>query len=82
MNKDNKSHWLDSDGLDLRLWKSFCVILVGVLIAEFFVEHHHKGFMFNFGFHAWFGFLLGSLCILFSKAWKNKLKRKDNYYDE
>lgn len=82
MSEQNKQHWLDNPATPKRLWLGFTVVLALLLIAELFVTHHHKGFMFSYGFSAWFGFLIGGLSILISKGWKKVLKRKDTYYDE
>jgi hypothetical protein len=76
------SHWLDNPETPKRMWTLLAVVLVLLLVAELFVEHHHDGFMFTYGFHAWFGFLVGGVSIVLSKGWKKYLKRKDTYYDE
>lgn len=75
------SHWLDNPKTPKRLWTGFAAVLAILLVAELFVTHHHEGFMYNFGFHAWFGFLIGGVSILASKGWKKILKRKDTYYE-
>ena len=83
MSDQNKnSHWLDHPGIPKRLWTALAVILVLLLVGELFVTHHHEGFMFSFGFHAWFGFIVGGGSIVLSKGWKKILKRKDTYYNE
>lgn len=82
MSDQSKSHWLDDPATPKRMWTIFAIVLVLLVVAELFVTHHHKGFMFNFGFSAWFGFLVGGVSIVLSKGWKKILKRKDTYYDE
>ncbi|MDE0800604.1 MAG: hypothetical protein OSB02_07690 [Rhodospirillaceae bacterium] len=82
MSEQKNTHWLDNPETPKRLWTGFAIVLVLLVIAELFVTHHHKGFMFNFGFSAWFGFLVGGVSIVLSKGWKKILKRKDIYYDE
>ena len=77
-----KTHWLDHPETPRRLWTGLGVALVLIIIAEFFVTHHHEGLMFSFGFSAWFGFLVAAVSIVFSKGWKKVLKRKDTYYDQ
>jgi hypothetical protein len=81
-NQTGQKHWLDHPDTPKLLWTGFIFVLVALVLAEFFVTHHHEGFMFNFGFSAWFGFLVGAVSIVFSKGWKKILKRKDTYYDE
>lgn len=82
MSEQNNTHWLDKPDTPKRLWTIFIAVLVLLLVAELFVTHHHKGFMFNYGFSAWFGFLIGGVSIALSKGWKKILKRKDTYYNE
>lgn len=76
-----ETHWLDNPQTPRRLWTGLIAILVLLLVAELFVTHHHEGFMFSYGFHAWFGFAVGGVSILASKGWKKILKRKDTYYE-
>ena len=76
------NHWLDHPETPKRLWTALAVILVLLLVGELFVTHHHEGFMFSFGFHAWLGFIVGAGSIVISKGWKKILKRKDTYYNE
>ena len=82
MSNSNEKHWLDKRDLQTILWKILAVILVLLIVSELFVHHHHDGFMFTFSFHAWFGLLVGIISILFSKIWKSKMKRKDDYYND
>ena len=82
MSEQKNTHWLDNPETPKRLWTGFAIVLVLLVIVELFVTHHHKGFMFKFGFSAWFGFLIGGVSIVLSKGWKKILKRKDIYYDE
>ena len=77
-----QTHWLDRPDTPKRLWTGLAVVLLLLLVAELFVTHHHEGFMFTFGFSAWFGLLVGGVSIVFSKGWKKVLKRKDTYYDQ
>lgn len=77
-----KTHWLDRPDTPKRLWTAFIVILVLLVVSEFFVTHSHDGFMFTTGFHAAFGLVVGGVSIALSKGWKKLLKRKDTYYDE
>ena len=77
-----ETHWLDNPHTPRRLWVGFIVILVLLVLAEFFVIHSHDGFMFTTGFHAVFGLVVGAISIVLSKGWKKILKRKDTYYDE
>ena len=80
--QSGETHWLDHPDTPKRLWTGFAIVLALIVIAELFVIHHHQGFMFTFGFHAWFGLLIGFVSIVFSKGWKKILKRKDTYYDQ
>ncbi len=79
--QSGETHWLDRPDTPKRLWTGFAVVLAVLVIAELFVTHNHEGFMFNIGFHAWFGLLIGFGSIVISKGWKKLLKRKDTYYD-
>ena len=82
MNNKSENHWLDNKDTPPILWKTIGFILVLLIVAELFIQHHHSGFMFTFSFHAWFGFLVAIISIVFSKIWKSKLKRKDYYYND
>ncbi|MBP02628.1 MAG: hypothetical protein CMM25_07445 [Rhodospirillaceae bacterium] len=75
-------HWLDSPQTLKRFWLVIFVLLIFSVFAELFVTHSHSGFMYSFGFSAWFGFGVAVLSIGISKVWKRFLKRKDTYYDE
>ncbi|HCX14619.1 MAG TPA: hypothetical protein DGZ24_04815 [Rhodospirillaceae bacterium] len=75
------SHWLDKPGLARILWVVFAIVLIGLVIADFFVTHEHGGIMGSFGFYAWFGIAIGGVSIAVSKGWKSVFKRKDTYYD-
>ncbi len=77
----DRTHWLDKPGLERTLWIVFAVVLVGLVIAEFFVTHEYDGVMGSFGFYAWFGLAVGGVSIAASKVWKSVFKRKDTYYD-
>jgi len=80
--ESGKNHWLDHPYTSKRLWVGFILILVVLVVSEFFVTHSHEGFMFTTGFHAAFGLIVGAVSIVFSKGWKKILKRKDTYYDQ
>lgn len=75
------SHWLDKPGLGHILWVVFAIVLIGLVVADFFVIHEQDGVMGSFGFYAWFGLVIGGVSIAASKMWKSVLKRKDTYYD-
>lgn len=78
---DDKPHWLDQPRNVKRLWRSFLVVLVLTVLAEFLVDlHPHFEIESIFGFNAWFGFLVCAVMIVVAKGLALALKRPDTYY--
>ena len=67
-----------------RLWVVFLAVLVALVIADFFVQHHpHFGFDDTPAFGAWYGFLSCIVMVIGSKKLIGLfLQRKDTYYDD
>ena len=64
-----------------KWWIGFILVLIGTLIAEFFV-HPHPHFAVDSIplFSAWFGFAACVIIVLFSKFLGIFLKRSFDYY--
>ncbi len=78
---DDKPHWLDQPRNVKRLWRSFLVVLVLTVLAEFLVDlHPHFEIESIFGFNAWFGFLGCVAMIVLAKGLALLLKQPDTYY--
>lgn len=78
---DEKPHWLDQPHNVKLLWRSFLVVLVLTVLAEFLVPMHpHFPVESIFGFNAWYGFLVCALMIAVAKGLALVLKRPDTYY--
>ena len=83
-----QKHWLYRAENLPKLWMLQILVLVLVLIPEFFVHHHphfaSDGFVLDasFGFYGWYGFLACAGMIAVAKVLGIFLKRKDTYYDE
>ncbi len=83
-----QKHWLYREENRKTLWWIQGVILVLVVIPEFFV-HHHAHFASqgihidaSWGFFAWYGFATCAVMVLAAKILGVVLKRKDTYYDD
>jgi len=88
INDDDNKHWLYRASSRSKLWVIQLIILLLVLLPEFFV-HHHPHFEAQgvhtdtrFGFHAWYGFLTCTAMVVSAKVLGIFLKRKDTYYDD
>ncbi|HEX5698016.1 MAG TPA: hypothetical protein VFX90_05140 [Rhodoferax sp.] len=78
---DEKTHWLDQPRNIKLLWRSFLLVLVLTVLAEFLVPMHpHFAIESIFGFNAWYGFLVCALMIVVAKVLALVLKRPDTYY--
>ena len=81
-------HWLYRSENLPRLWLVQVILLLLVLVPEFFIHHHphfvEQGFTLDAGFwfYAWYGFLSCAGMVAFAKVLGTYLKRKDSYYDE
>ncbi len=83
-----KKHWLYREENLRKLWIIQGVILVLVILPEFFV-HHHAHFETqdihvdaSWGFFAWYGFATCAAMVIAAKVLGFMLKRKDSYYDD
>ncbi|MFL0809400.1 MAG: hypothetical protein K6L76_03200 [Agarilytica sp.] len=85
---DEKKHWLYREENRKTLWLIQGVILVLVMIPEFFVHHHahfeEQGIHVDasWGFFAWYGFATCAAMVFGAKLIGVFLKRKDTYYDD
>lgn len=84
MNKKKKElEWFDhpQNIRRLRLW--FYIVLVLLVLPDFFLHKHHLFSVVESwpGFYAMFGFLSCVGIILVSKALGFWLKREEDYYD-
>jgi hypothetical protein len=78
---DEKPHWLDQPRNVTLLWRSFLIVLVLTVLAEFFVPMHpHFEIESVFGFYAWYGLLACALMCLLAKGLALVLQRPDTYY--
>ena len=64
-------------------WGIFMLTLAASLVAEFFIDTHAvfsvDGRMF---FHAWYGLIMCTIMVLFSKILGFFIKRQEGYYKE
>ncbi len=87
-NESAQKHWLYREENRKKLWGFQIVILVLVLVPEFFVHHHahfeSKGIFIDasWGFFAWYGFATCAAMVIAAKILGVLLKRKDTYYDD
>ena len=83
MNRAGEKHWLVRPKTVRLLWRSGLVVLVLLVIVDFFV-HVHPSFQIDgtFGFYARFGLVTCVGMVLISKVLGAFLKRKDTYYDD
>lgn len=87
MSEPKKLHWLYRPENKKKLWTIQIVLLILVVIPEFFVHHHahfeDKGISVDasFGFFAWYGFATCALMVIAAKLLGFLLKRSDDYYD-
>ena len=86
--ESQQKHWLYREENRKKLWVIQGILLVLVVLPEFFVHHHphfeDKGIHIDasFGFFAWYGFLTCAAMVIGAKLLGFILKRKDDYYDE
>ncbi len=65
-----------------RLRLVFFILLVLVLVAEFFVEKHGEFTVEHFyGFYAVYGFMAYVFLIFVAKGLRRIIMRKEDYYD-
>lgn len=83
-----KKHWVYREENRKTLWIIQGVILVLVMIPEFFVHHHahfesqNIGIDASWGFYAWYGFATCAAMVIVAKVLGFVLKRKEGYYDD
>ena len=77
-----EKHWLARSETVRLLWVVGLVVLVLLVISDFFVDSH-PSFQIDgsFAFYAWFGLVICIGMVLIAKALGFFLKRKDTYYD-
>ncbi len=81
-NNENEKHWLVRKKTIQLLWRGGMVILLLLVMADFFIHAHpYFGIDGTFGFYSWFGLITCVGMVLFAKALGIFLKRKDTYYD-
>jgi len=81
-NNEDEKHWLVRKKTIQLLWRGGMVILLLLVIADFFIHAHpYFGIDGTFGFYSWFGLITCIGMVLFAKALGIFLKRKDTYYD-
>lgn len=79
----DSDHWLVRPENIRLIWIVSIVVLVLLVLADLFVEHHpYFGIDGTFGFGAWYGFVACVVLVFFSKGLGLFLKRKDTYYDD
>ncbi|GAB4171269.1 MAG: hypothetical protein Tsb0017_03250 [Geothermobacteraceae bacterium] len=84
MAKKNKEFdWFDHPRNIRRLRIGFYVVLVLLVLPDFFMHKHHLFYRVEGwpGFYALFGFVSCVVIILVSKALGFWLKRREDYYD-
>lgn len=86
---DNKpKHWLYRPENLPKLWRIQVVILLLVVLPEFFIQRHayfeSLGIHVDgsWGFYAWYGFLTCMAMVVGAKLLGTFLKRREDYYDE
>jgi len=81
-NNEDEKHWLVRKKTIQLLWRGGMVILLLLVLADFFIHAHpYFGIDGTFGFYSWFGLITCVGMVLFAKALGIFLKRKDSYYD-
>jgi hypothetical protein len=81
-NNEDEKHWLVRKKTIQLLWRGGMVILLLLVMADFFIHAHpYFGIDGTFGFYSWFGLITCIGMVLFAKALGIFLKRKDTYYD-
>lgn len=83
---EKRTHWLYRKENLPKLWGVQLLLLVLVLVPEFFVHHHapvagrDAGMAGTWGFYAWYGFLACAAMVVAAKLLSFLLKRRDDYY--
>jgi hypothetical protein len=79
---EKSKHWLVRAKTIRFLWILFIVVLILLLIPDFYIHQHaHFGLEATFGFYAWYGFGTCVAMVVVAKLLGIFLKRKDTYYD-
>ena len=82
-NNESEKHWLVRKKTITLLWRISLLILLLLVMADFFVHAHpYFGIDGSFGFYSWFGLITCIAMVLVAKALAIFLKRKDTYYDD
>jgi len=83
MSGDEEKHWLVRPETVRWLWRGGLLMLVALVLADFFV-HAHPYFQIDgtFGFYSWYGLVVCAAMVIFAKGLGIFLKRKDTYYDD
>jgi len=83
MSGDEEKHWLVRPETVRWLWRGGLLMLVSLVLADFFV-HAHPYFKIDgtFGFYSWYGLVVCAAMVIFAKVLGVFLKRKDTYYDD
>lgn len=80
--QSDSQHWLDRPSNIRKLVRTFLVICILVLVADFFYEKHsHYGWEKSPGFYALFGFSAYVFLVFAAKAFRRFVMRKQDYYD-
>ena len=77
-----RDHWLVRPSTLTALRIFGVIVLVLIVLAEIFVEHHPAFPIAGFGFNAWYGFASCVVLVLAAKALGTFLKRPDSYYGD
>ena len=81
-NRKADTHWLLEPATIRKIWIAFIIVLVMLVIADFFVYHKsYFGIDGTFGFGAWFSFLSCLILVVIAKVFGALLKRSETYYD-
>ena len=76
---------LESPASIKKMWIGSAIVLVFLVLADLFIEHHapHFGFETSFAFSAWYGFATCILMVVISKKVVGRLLSvRDTYYDD
>lgn len=85
---NNTKHWLYRRQNRPKLWIILVVILLAVLLPDFFIHPHHnfedQGVLVDgsWGFYGWYGFISCVVMVVLAKLIGIFLKRKESFYDD